>query len=158
MALPLHGGGHTGRQLLSSGWLCKRVLKSLEVPHLHGVPKQPVHLCILLCSPRGAELKGTGSACKPPTPPVRALIMDAVKGEESEPVPYLPCDPPPRPFPAGTALSLYQAGGCGHSFIHSANAHQMLFCTSHGSSLWGTQWETRPHVSQTHGAYILQKK
>lgn len=53
------------------------------------------------------------SACKPPTPPVRALIMDAVKGEESEPVPYHPCDPPPRPFPAGTALSLYQAGGCG---------------------------------------------
>ena len=96
-----------------------------------------MHLYILLSNPHSGELKVTDSTYQAPIPLVRALIRDVVKSEESEPAPHHSCDPLPHLFPAGITLSLYQAGGCSHSFIYSTNTQQMLFYPSHGPSLWG---------------------
>lgn len=68
--------------------------------------------------------------------PVRALIMDVVKGEKSESVPYHPCDPPPHLF-LQELLSPYIKLGAVAILSFTQPIHKCSPAPVMGSSLWG---------------------
>ena len=134
MVLPPHGGGwHRLQAPFLRPSLQTRCATSAQTSYKAA--------CIFASSSATLTVLSSKSLAvltKPSVPPVRALIREAVKGEEAELAPHHSCDPLPHLFPPGIALSLYQAGGWSHAFIHLTNIHRMFFYARRGSSLWDT--------------------
>lgn len=129
------------------------------MPHLHGAPKGPVHLCVI-STPCAAGLKVTGSPHQlgdSPLLPCSALQsgmrskVRSQSGGPSIPGTLLLLSP------LQELLSCREADGWGHSVIHSTDTHQMLFYVSHWSSLWGQARDKTHKIPDLWGLYSSEE-